>query len=381
MARNSPNRKPLQESGAIFMPYAPQDAEPIDVAQVVEGLRPEYDALRGACLLIDTPHRGTLRVTGDERAAFLNNMITQELSGLTPGRSCSSFWLSRQGRVEADLRLTETGDALWIGVDAHRAAHTASTLGEFIFAEDAVIEDATDTAHRATLCGPRATAALAAASGTDVTLEPDRAATLTIAGAAVTADRWDTAGVPGFELCTSAGDAAAVFAAIRDAGAAHGLTLGGWHAWNIARLEAGTPLYFLDFGPSSIPQETGCFESRVSLTKGCYLGQEVVARLHARGTPKQQLVGLDLGGGPGGAHPMTGDLLYAPDDDAKPVGAVTSATLSPAAHDRAIALAPVRTAHASPGTELVAHTASGTMTATVRAQLGVTPPAAAAEQK
>ena len=158
-----------------------------------------------------------------------------------------------------------------------------------------------------------------------------------------------------------------MFGALRDRGADHGLVAAGWHAWNIARIEAGTPVYFLDFGPDSIPQETGCFLDRVSTTKGCYLGQEVVARLQSLGKPKQVLAGLDVEA-PAGIQPMTGDLLYVEGSE-KPVGAVTSATVSPRAGERAIALAQVKTAHAAPGTALIVRTGDGDLAGTVRETL------------
>ncbi len=362
MARNSPNRKPLEELGAIFAPYGVGESEPIDVAQVVEGLEPEYHALRSACVLMDQPTRGTLEITGAERLAFLNNMLTQELKGFEAGQSRQTFWLSRKGRVDADLRLIETGERLWADVDAHRAPFCVETLNAFVFAEDVEIADRTDTMHRMSLHGPSAPDVLSAARGQTVELDAGAALEITIAGEPVVVDRLDTAGEIGLEMLTPTDRAAIVFGALRDAGAEHGLRVAGWHAWNIARIEAGTAVYFLDYGPDSIPQETGCFDSRVSLTKGCYLGQEVVARLHSLGKAKQTLVGLDLDGT---LQPMTGDLLYAEGKD-KPVGAVTSATLSPLLGDRPIALAQVRSGSNDAGTALTLRTGDGAMGATVR---------------
>ncbi len=361
MARISPNRKPLDELGAITMPYAPDGAEPVDVAQVVQGLEAEYTALRNTCVLIDQPTRGTLEITGTEHLEFLNNMLTQELKGFAPGQTRRSFWLSRKGRVEADLRLIATEGRLWVDVDAHRAAHAAATLSEFIFAEDIAIADRTENMHRISLHGPRALDVLKLPD-----LAPDTAVETTIAGAIVICDRYDTTGEMGVELLVSAADAAIVFGALRDAGSPLGMKVAGWHAWNIARIEAGTPVYYLDFGPDSIPQETGCFEDRVSLTKGCYLGQEVVARLHSLGKPKQKLIGLDF---TGNHHPMTGDLLYAEGNDDKPVGAITSATISPKKNEQPIAFAQLKTAHTTPGTQLILHTGDGPMPATVRDSL------------
>jgi len=365
MATSSPNRKPLEELGAIFAPYGVGESEPIDVAQVIEGLDLEYRALREACVLLDLPHRAALEITGAERLAFLNNVLTQELKGFSAGQAARSFWLSRKGRVDADLRLVETGERIWVDVDAHRADFCVESLSAYVFAEDVEIASRADAMHRMSLHGPKALTTLSAAAAREIELAEGEATEIDLAGAQIVVDRLDSTGEVGLELLAKAEDAAIVFAALRDAGSEHGLRCAGWHAWNIARIEAGTPVYFLDFGPDSIPQETGCFENRVSLTKGCYLGQEVVARLHSLGKPKQTLVGIDL---EGSLQPMTGDLLYAEGSD-KPVGAVTSATISPRLADRPIAFAQVRTGSNAPGTALILRTGDGEMPATVRDSL------------
>ncbi len=123
--------------------------------------------------------------------------------------------------------------------------------------------------------------------------------------------RDDSAGEIGLELIVPASGARAVFELLLTAAHSpdehqHGapssddlvsrvrLRPAGWFAYNIARLEAGTPLYNIDFGPDSLPAETGLLHSRVSFTKGCYLGQEIVARMHARGHPKHTLVPIRM---------------------------------------------------------------------------------------
>src|SRR5439155_17574914 len=113
----------------------------------------------------------------------------------------------------------------------------------------------------------------------------------------------------------------------------------GWHAYNIARIEAGWPIFNIDFGPDSLPHETGVLEDRVSFKKGCYLGQEVVARMQSLGHPKQRLVGLKAkewttSGGEEGV-PEEGTRVYAQargQEGGQPpevVGAVTSSAASP----------------------------------------------------
>jgi folate-binding protein YgfZ len=123
-------------------------------------------------------------------------------------------------------------------------------------------------------------------------------------------------------------------------------------AYNIARVEAGWPLFQIDFTSESLPAETGVLGDRVSFTKGCYLGQEVVARMRSLGKPKQVLVGLQLGAGQEPKLPEERAAIYAEADAEKPIGTVTSSTLAPMLGASPIALARVRTAHADAGTML-----------------------------
>jgi len=151
----------------------------------------------------------------------------------------------------------------------------------------------------------------------------------------------------------------------------------GWHAFNIARIENGWPIFNLDFGPDSLPAETGVIADRVSFTKGCYLGQEVVARMHSLGHPKQQLVALRVSSK---EHedpqwqPITGAAITSaaplpPGGEAKPIGAVTSSTRSPMLGDDIICLAQVKWDQSQPGTKLHIHTTRGPLETSVEPTL------------
>lgn len=147
----------------------------------------------------------------------------------------------------------------------------------------------------------------------------------------------------------------------------------GWHAFNIARIEAGTPVYLIDFGPDSLPAETGVLLDRVNFKKGCYLGQEIVARMNARGHPKQQLVGIrfevdeamrdpQTGLPP---QPVTGTVLSLAGGGAE-VGVVTSATLAPMLSSSPIAFAQAKWDHIAPGTKVECRTDRGTIAGAIQ---------------
>lgn len=346
------------------------------VPMAFEHVELEYAAIRKGCALVDLPQSGTIEATGADRIGFLNNLLTQELKTLEPMASVRSFWLNRKGRIDADLRLVDDGGRLRMAADALVAAATAEALAEFVFAEDVTLADATETLHRLALHGPRAAQALMAVADTDehVGLEPGRAMTVMVAGASVLVEREDSAGEVGLVLTMPADAARTVYE--RLAGV-KGVRPCGWLAYNIARIEAGWPLFQIDFTSESLPAETGVLHDRVSFTKGCYLGQEVVARMQSLGKPKQVLVALRLAEGQAPRLPAERASIYADARGDKAIGNVTSSTIAPMLSAAPIALAQVRTAHAQAGTALFVE-AEGARTAfEVQPQLASWPPVAA----
>jgi len=404
MARHSPLSTLHQQAGAAIGSFGPPEA-PIAVVEVVDYVETEYAALRKEAVMLDQPQRGTIEVRGSERIAFLNRMVTQELKGLGPFEVRRSFWLSRKGRIDADLRLIELPDKMLIDLDAHSAIGfgerkgAAETLSEFVFSEDVTIQNQSEQWHRLALHGPAAVALLDAASvhagGPRLTdLTPTRACVVRVGACEVIVDRDDSAGEIGLELLMNVDDAASVYDALsfmpdvqsrgdgkgyqgpdHSAGIQRARRIG-WHAYNIARIEAGTPKYFIDYGPTSLPHETGVLRDRVSFKKGCYLGQEVVARMESLGHPKQRLVALKLSDSgrdvpdPQGERsgeeavpnmPITGSAVFntGTQSESQPsppepevVGAVTSSTISPMLGGAPVCFAMVKYKHTEPGTRL-----------------------------
>lgn len=410
MARRSPLHTAHLQAEALLLAYGPDSETPTSPAEsVAEAITAqpapnielvatfgeldlEYAALRKACVLLDQPHRGLIELTGPDRLDFLNRMLTQELKGLAPGQFRRSFWLNRKGRIDADLRVIQLQDRTLLELDAHAVARTLQGLAAYIITEDVTVKDLTESTHRLALHGPTAelllnqstrsgTPDLRSAEDPGSSPKPAHAINLNIASVDCIVFRDDTSGEPGYEFIVPAADAARVYQHLLETGtdpnqgtpealtdpATHTpgsritLRQAGWHAYNIARIEAGTPLYNIDFGPTSLPAETGVLLDRVSFTKGCYLGQEIVARMHARGHPKQMLVALKLAR----QFNLTDSTPRQPDSGAAvlrkeatesapgdPVGAVTSSTTSPMLGAAAICFAQVKHDFATPGTEL-----------------------------
>jgi folate-binding protein YgfZ len=356
---------------------APGQIPHVDVAALFDFVDIEYAAIRKSSALLDQPHRGTLVFTGADRLAFLNRMVTQELKDAKPFTARRAFWLNRKGRIDADLRLVILEDRIVADVDLFAAARTKETLDAYIIADDVAIENASQRLHRLALHGPSAASVLASLSapvaGAPVgEIQAGQASVVDVAGNAVTVDRWDSTGEIGLELTMAAEATVPVFQKLLEA--AHQSQPGhtglnprsrlkpvGWHAYNVARIEAGTPFYMLDFGPDALPAESGVLHDRVSFKKGCYLGQEIVARMHSLGQPKQTLVGLKFETPgpesapslpPGGA-PVFLDPLPTDGKTPDPIGTIASGTTSPMLGGTPIAFAMVKQKHAAPGTRVM----------------------------
>lgn len=382
MAHPSPLRQHHLDADASLLPYGPPDTD-IELPETFDALELEYAALRKRCVLIDRPDRGVIEVTGAERIDFLNNMLTQELKPegqpIAAGATCETFWLNRKGRIDADIRLVQLGDRALFDLDAHTVAPTVESLNAFIFAEDCELKDVTAGMHVLQLVGPTSVELIELVTETPPPADGEAVET-TIGESAVIVVRSGAIGVPSFRLIVPTDRAVAVHEALLNAGSPAGLDAvgeedghveddgtpaarirlrrAGWHALNIARIEAGLPRFMLDFGPNNLPGETGVLRDRVSFTKGCYLGQEVVARMDALGKPKQILVSItctkqtlsDDRTDP--VHPVTGSHVFTRGDAEKPIGAVTSATLSPSLGNVPVCFAQVKWGSHEPGTEL-----------------------------
>ncbi len=362
-----------------WLPYGAEiSGEPQEIVATYGLLELEYAAFRRGTAVMDRTDRATLAVTGKDRVEFLNRMVTQELKGMTAGQARSAFWLNRKGRIDADLLLCELPDQLLVDLDVHDATSAVKSLGAFIFAEDVQIVDVSDQWVRVSLHGPGALELLAAVGApTDAvrTLnEHGSCVGFDLDGTRAVAARRDQCAAPGIEMWVGSTAATLLFENfIRvQEGTPHGRRAArpaGWYAYNIARIEAGTPLFHVDFGPENLPHETGVLHERVSFKKGCYLGQEVVARMESLGKPKQRLVALRV---TDDLLPTAGSPVFERSADGQPgnpVGAVTSSALSPMLGAAPIAFAMVKSAHAVADTVLVAPAEGGRTEVRVRPQL------------
>jgi aminomethyltransferase len=273
-----------------YLPFGPADESGAPTCEVVAAyaeVELEYAAIRSGCALVDSCERGTLVVRGKDRADFVNRLVTQEIKKLAEGSVARAFLTNRKGRIDADLLVGVLPEALVIDTLVHDVDAVREALEKMVFSEDVVVEACTASHARVAIAGPRAAAALKALGlgaprdGVDAWQVPFGAAHATLL-------RLDDYGADGYAISVARDDAPALWLSLTTFGARPA----GWFATNTARLEAGTPYFRIDFGPTNLPHESGVLASRVSFTKGCYPGQEVVARLEHLGKPKRRLVGL-----------------------------------------------------------------------------------------
>jgi hypothetical protein len=228
----------------------------------------EQRALDGGLGLVDRSHRGVIRITGPDRLSWLHSLTTQDLEHLPPGDTAEALILSPNGHIEHHLTLTDDGTHLW----AHVEPGTGGPLLEFLESMRFMlrVEPADVTAEFAvlTLMGP----GVAALDTGDLATAATRAF--------------------GLDLIVRREQLADAAARLQDRGA----VLAGIWAYEALRIAARRPRFGLDTDHRTIPHEVGWIETAVHLSKGCYRGQETVARVHNLGHPPRRLVFLHLDG-------------------------------------------------------------------------------------
>ncbi len=258
---------------------------------------------------VDLSHRGVVTVTGPDRLSWLHSLTTQHVERLEPGASALDLVLSPHGHVEHELHLVDDGVTTWIGVEPGTAGALVAYLDRMRFllrvdvadvsGEFAIVAEPVAEAHPTypTYLLPREFGVLEAVDAASMKYVPHRP------------DVW-----VGREVVVPRAELAGYVAGRPGAGT--------W-AWEALRVAAGVPRLGLETDHRTIPQEVGWVPSAVHLDKGCYRGQETVARVHNLGRPPRRLVQLHLDGS-APSTPAPGDPVV---HDGRAVGRVTSVAL------------------------------------------------------
>jgi folate-binding protein YgfZ len=302
------------------------------VVSTLDTLAPEYRTLTEGCGLVDRAGRGRLALTGSERREFLHGQITQDIEGLEPGHGAYAALLTHKGKMLTDLRVLDLGDELLLSCERAGLQELFNMIRRYKLGSDVELHKRTVEMGELSLIGPQARAV----AGADA-LGPEEHDNVRaqIGGHDVVLVATDL----GVDVFCPAEATEAVRGALLAAGAAEASEA----AAELVRVESGRPRFGVDLDEKVIPQEAGLNERAVSFTKGCYVGQETVARLFYRGKPNRHLRGLRLS-----APVEPGTPLRLGE---KEVGVLTSVAVSPV--HGPIGLALVRR-EAEPGSTLAA---------------------------
>jgi tRNA-modifying protein YgfZ len=289
----------------------------------------QYRQLREECGLLDRSDRGKLVVSGPEAAEYLQGQLTNDVEGLAPGEGRYAALLDRKGHVQADMRVLRLPpEEIWLDTEPGALELARRHLQTYKVGRDVAVADLSAERALLSLIGPRSADVAGTAALPEHACEEVRVGGVECV-AIGTRD--------GLDLIAAATEAEPLRGALLETGAVEV----GPPAAEILRIESGIPRFGAEMSEATMPAEAGIVERAVDFTKGCYIGQEPVARLHYKGRPNRCLRGLRLSElVPAGTSLRLGD---------KAVGEIGSACISPA--HGPIALAIVRR-EAEPGAEL-----------------------------
>ncbi|MGC2108238.1 MAG: glycine cleavage T C-terminal barrel domain-containing protein [Candidatus Korobacteraceae bacterium] len=298
----------------------------------------EFRALLEGSAVLDLSWQAKLLVSGKDRTRWLNGMITNNIRDLAAGHGVYAFILTPQGRNQGDLTGYNRGDYLLLTTDRAQAPALTTILQRYIIMDQVEIEDISDKLATIGVAGPKAGQVLSSA-GLDVSqLEFGDVIDTVWNGIGISVARSIQPQMDGYEIWFSTENADKVWDLLVAAGAKPA----GSDALEMYRIARGVPRYGVDLRERDLPQETGQVHA-LNFSKGCYIGQEIVERIRARGNVHRAFLGFEMEGDP----PQPGSKIRADDKD---VGEITSAARVPfPSGKRTLALGYLRREVASPG--------------------------------
>lgn len=301
----------------------------------------EYAAFRQAAGLVPWDAHTEVVLSGAERASFLNRLGTNRLDRLAPGHGTETFLTDAKGHVLAHLLVWAESEQLVLTSSGQFGTRILTHLDYYLIREAVELADRSDEVTALGLHGPQAVAVLERMADGPWPTEPLQHRPLVLESVPVAVRAVPYGHEVSYLIVAPREAAADLWSALRHAGAEPC----GQRAADVLRIEAGWPWYGVDITEANLPQEIARDSHTLSFTKGCYLGQETVARIDARGHVNQTLVGLRL---PGHEPPAAGTVLSV---DERPVGRITSAAWSPRSKS-VVALGYVRREHNTPGSQV-----------------------------
>ena len=319
----------------------------------------EHCAVRQGLGVLDLSHRGRLRLTGSDRAAYLHRIISNDVEGLSVGEGNYATILTNRGKIIADMNVYVFEDSIGLETNAETTLGLYQELDKYLIADDVTIEDFTEHTGTIGVHGPKSAELLQEVYGFDVGDLPEYHSLIhEIDGKRIVCVRANETGEAGYNLCTAAESIERLWDTIMTKGRALGAEPVGLAALNSLRIEAGIPRYGAELDDSVFPGEAE-LEQVISFEKGCYIGQEIVARMKYRGHPNRLLRGFEI---MSDTPPQSGDHLL---DGDKEIGWITSAVVSPTL-GKTIGIGYVRSAFTDEGSRVEIEMSDSRVDATVR---------------
>jgi len=324
----------MTSSLAISEAAAVADIAGRSVALRYTSIEAEYAALHRSAMLVDRTHRTRMTFEGDHRVDTLTGLVTNDIGALTAGSGLYAAALTPRGKIIADVRVFARESDLLIDVPVRAAAGWVAMIRKYVNPRTSRYADHTESLADLGIFGIRARGIVAAAVDVSVealaALAPYSHVAGTVDGNSVLVARVPDIGIEGYEVIVPAESRAQLWRRALEFGAVPA----GLDTWEIARIEAGRPEWGIDIDETTIPQEANLDAMHaISYTKGCYTGQETVARVHFRGHVNRHLRGLTYPG----VDPLPQSAQLFADGD-KPVGDVRSTAVSPRLGGVAIAM-------------------------------------------
>jgi folate-binding protein YgfZ len=324
----------LEALGARFTAYRGGAKVPASFGDAAA----EFRALLGGCAAFDMSWQAKLVLGGEDRVRWLNGMVTNNIRDLAPGRGVYSFLLSAQGRIQGDLVAYNRGDHLLVTADREQAPTIAAIFDRYIVMDDVEVTDISEKLSAIGVAGPKAKEVLSGA-GIDAALGAGEVADSVWQGIGVSVARSTIPQMDGYEIWFAGENADKIWELLQTAGA----TPAGSEALELYRIVRGVPRFGGDLRERDLPQETGQ-QHALNFSKGCYLGQEIVERIHSRGNVHRAFAGFEVEG----EAPQPGAKVRA---GGKDVGEITSAARVPfPSGQRTLALGYLRREFAARGT-------------------------------
>jgi len=317
MAENSNLRTAQQAFGGVFLPGQTERAAPLHFGSP----EVEFSAATTSAAVVDFSDHDLLELTGADRVKFLHSFCTNDVKRLSAGKGCEAFITNVKGRVLGHVWINATDSSLWLDAVAGSAERLVPHLERYVINEDLSIADRSSEFGSLLVVGPDAAARLTKFGFEVAALDDLDHVPADVAGTQYRVRRFDVGPHHGYVLTTAREKLGEVWTGLCGAG----IRPAGSEVWNALRIEAGLPVYGVDITDENLAQEVGRSATAISFTKGCYLGQEPIARIDAMGHVNRELRSLRLSAGPA---PQAGASVFADASLSQPVGTITSAAFS-----------------------------------------------------